>query len=102
MNKRLVVGGVAIGLAVVIAAGGLYASNMGFKLNYPRNGAGVGGSKSGRNTLSLPFNPQVGISKASETVKKIEGAWVKDTKVVVRDSRVTEWRVTLAVTFVVD
>ena len=45
---------------------------------------------------------QGGITKASETVKKIEGAWVKDTKVVVRDSRVTEWRVTLAVTFVVD
>ena len=66
MNKRLLVGGVAIGLAVVIAAGGLYASNMGFKLNYPLDGAGVGGSKSGQNTLSLPFNPQVGINKASD------------------------------------
>jgi len=44
---------------------------------------------------------QSGIAKASETVKRIEGAWVKDTKVVVRDAKVTEWRVTLAVTFVV-
>jgi len=42
-----------------------------------------------------------GIAKASETVKGIEGAWVQDTKVVVRDNRVTEWRVTLKVTFVV-
>jgi len=42
-----------------------------------------------------------GIAKASETVKGIEGAWVQDTKVVVRDSRVTEWRVTLKITFVV-
>jgi len=42
-----------------------------------------------------------GIAKASETVKGIEGAWVKDTKVVVRDAKVTEWRVTLAVTFIV-
>jgi dodecin len=43
-----------------------------------------------------------GISKASESVKGIEAAWVKDTKVVVRDDAVTEWRVTLAVTFIVD
>lgn len=43
-----------------------------------------------------------GIAKASETVKNIEGAWVKDTKVVVRDGSVAEWRVTLAVTFIVD
>jgi len=42
-----------------------------------------------------------GIGKASETVKGIEGAWVQDTKVLVRDNRVTEWRVTLKVTFVV-
>ena len=42
-----------------------------------------------------------GISKAAESVKGIEAAWVKDTKVVVRDDRVTEWRVTLAVTFIV-
>jgi dodecin len=42
-----------------------------------------------------------GIAKASETVKGIEGAWVKDTKVVVNNAKVTEWRVTLAVTFIV-
>jgi flavin-binding protein dodecin len=42
-----------------------------------------------------------GIAKASETVKGIEGAWVKDTKVVVDNAKVTEWRVTLAVTFIV-
>ena len=43
-----------------------------------------------------------GIVKVSETVKNIEAAWVKDTKVVVRDGKVAEWRVTLAVTFIVD
>lgn len=43
-----------------------------------------------------------GIAKASETVKGIEGAWVKDTKVVVSGGKVSEWRVTLAVTFIVD
>ena len=44
---------------------------------------------------------QSGIAKASETVSGIEGAWVKDTKVKVEGGRVTEWRVTLAVTFLV-
>ena len=43
-----------------------------------------------------------GIAKVGETVKNIEGAWIKDTKAVVRDGSVTEWRVTLAVTFIVD
>jgi flavin-binding protein dodecin len=42
-----------------------------------------------------------GIAKVSETMDGIEGAWVKDTKVVVRDASITEWRVTLAVTFIV-
>jgi flavin-binding protein dodecin len=42
-----------------------------------------------------------GITKASETIKGIEGAWVKDTKLIIRDNKVTEWRVTLKLTFVV-
>lgn len=53
-------------------------------------------------TKSIEDAVHGGIAKASETVKGIEGAWIKDTKVVVRDAKVTEWRVTLAVTFVVD
>ena len=44
---------------------------------------------------------QSGIAKVGETVKGIEGAWIKDTKVVIRDDSVAEWRVTLAVTFIV-
>jgi flavin-binding protein dodecin len=43
-----------------------------------------------------------GIAKASETIDGIEGAWIKDTKVVVRDNAVAEWRVTLMVTFIVN
>ena len=42
-----------------------------------------------------------GVAKAAETVNNIEGVWIKDTKAVVRDGAVTEWRVTLAVTFIV-
>ena len=42
-----------------------------------------------------------GIAKASETIKGIEGAWVQDTKVIVSDNRVTTWRVSLKISFVV-
>jgi hypothetical protein len=42
-----------------------------------------------------------GISKMSETVKNIEGAWVKEQKVVVKDGKVTSYRVTMKVTFIV-
>ena len=43
-----------------------------------------------------------GIAKASETVKRIETAWIKDTNVVLRDGKVSEWRVRLKITFLVD
>ncbi len=43
-----------------------------------------------------------GIAKAAESVSGIQGAWVQDTKVEVADNRVTEWRVTLKVTFIVE
>jgi flavin-binding protein dodecin len=42
-----------------------------------------------------------GVAKAAETVEGIEGVWVKDTKAVVRDGKITEWRVILAITFLV-
>jgi flavin-binding protein dodecin len=52
-------------------------------------------------TESIEAAVRDGIAKASETVNGIEGAWVQDTKVVVRDNRVAEWRVTLKITFVI-
>lgn len=42
------------------------------------------------------------IEKASESVKNIKSAWVKDQSVVVKDGKVTEFRVSLKVTFGVD
>lgn len=44
----------------------------------------------------------VGIARASETIHGIEGAWVKEQKVVITDNRVTDYRVNLAITFKVD
>ncbi len=43
-----------------------------------------------------------GIAKASETVKGIRGAWVKEQKVGVSDGSVTHYTVMLIVTFVLD
>jgi len=43
-----------------------------------------------------------GISKASETVRNIKGAWVKEQKVVVEDGKINGFRVDLKVTFVLD
>jgi flavin-binding protein dodecin len=43
-----------------------------------------------------------GIRKMSETVENIEGAWVKEQKVVVKDGEVDEYRVTMKVTFIVN
>ncbi|MGI9203714.1 MAG: dodecin family protein [Woeseiaceae bacterium] len=41
-----------------------------------------------------------GIKRFSKTIDKIEGAWVKEQKVIVDDGEVTEYRVTMKVTFV--
>ena len=44
-----------------------------------------------------------GLKKASESIKNIRGAWIKETKVQVDgDGNITEWRVDLKVPFVVD
>lgn len=43
-----------------------------------------------------------GLKKTSETVKGIQGAWVNEVKVVTDgDGNVTEWRVNMRITFVV-
>lgn len=43
-----------------------------------------------------------GIAKVGETVKNMEGVWVKDTKAVVKGDSIAEWRVTIVITFIVD
>lgn len=41
-----------------------------------------------------------GIKRFSETIDRVEGAWIKEQKVVVKDGDVAEYRVTMKVTFV--
>lgn len=46
---------------------------------------------------------RAGLKKCAESVKNIKGAWVHEIKVVADDQgNVTEWRVNLRVTFVVE
>ena len=43
---------------------------------------------------------RTGIARASRTIEGIQGAWVNEQTVVVKDGVVTEYRVNLKVTFV--
>lgn len=57
---------------------------------------------SSESTESFEDAIRQGIAKASETVHGIDGAYVKEQKVVVNDSSVAAFRVHLQVTFTLD
>ena len=69
----------------------------------------IGETKYGKPILVRAYDPEMsfedaikkGIKKTAKTVDNIEGAWVKEQKVVVKDGGVTEYRVTMKVTFIV-
>lgn len=52
-------------------------------------------------TRSFEDAVQKGIGKMSDTVDNIEGAWIKEQKVLVEDGAVSSYRVTMKVTFIV-
>ena len=41
-----------------------------------------------------------GIARANETLDNVKGAWISEQKVVVEKGKVTEYRVTMRITFV--
>ncbi len=43
-----------------------------------------------------------GIKRASKTIRNIEGAWVQDQKVIVKKNKVSEYRVSLKISFVIE
>jgi dodecin len=45
---------------------------------------------------------QQGVERANRTLRNLEGAWVKDQEVTLRDGQITEYKVKLKVTFVLD
>jgi dodecin len=43
---------------------------------------------------------ETGIDRAVKTLKNVEGAWVKEQKVIVKNGEISEYRVDLKVTFI--
>ncbi len=41
-----------------------------------------------------------GIKRYSKTIENVEGAWIKEQKVVVKDGDISEYRVTMKVSFI--
>ena len=56
----------AVGVVAMLVAGGIFASNMGFKLNYSMG--------TGTNSLGLPYNAQTNITNAETLINDIEAA----------------------------
>ena len=40
-----------------------------------------------------------GVKRADQTIDQVEGVWLQDIKAVVKNGKVTEWRVNMKVTF---
>ena len=51
---------------------------------------------------SLEDAIQTGIAKVTETVKNVQGAWINEQKVVIKDDKITEYRVNLKISFLVE
>ncbi|HEX5585327.1 dodecin family protein [Gaiella sp.] len=45
---------------------------------------------------------KAGIAKTAETIHGIQGAWVSEERVVVENDQITEFRVTMRVSFLLD
>jgi flavin-binding protein dodecin len=53
-------------------------------------------------TKSFEDAIQKGIARANKTLKNVEGAWIKEQKVMVKDGKIVGYRVNMMVTFVLD
>lgn len=51
-------------------------------------------------TKSFDDALSLGVARACETLKNVEGAWIKDQKVVIKGGKIVEYRVVMKVTFV--
>ena len=57
---------------------------------------------SASSTKSFEDAIQLGISRASETLRNVRGAWVKEQQVRVENGKISEYRVNLMITFVLE
>jgi flavin-binding protein dodecin len=51
-------------------------------------------------TKSFEDAVKIGIDRACKTLEEVQGAWIKEQKVMVQNNKITEYRVTMKVTFV--
>lgn len=57
---------------------------------------------SSSSTQSFEDAVKKGVARASETLRGVKGAWVKEQQVDVTDGAITQFRVNMMVTFVLD
>lgn len=57
---------------------------------------------SARSPKSFEDAVQVGVSRATKTLRNVEGAWVKEHRVEIKDGRIVGYQVNMLVTFVLD
>lgn len=55
-----------------------------------------------RSETSFEDAIRVGIERANQTIRHIEGAWVKDQTVKIEDGQIRSWQVVLEITFVLE
>jgi len=91
MSKKNVFVVVALAVCVLATAGGLLASNMGFKLNFGLTGPiGVGGAGTGKQLLSLPYFRQTGVNSALDLILDIGGGVVTPVNNVVKYNKIND------------
>jgi len=53
-------------------------------------------------TKSFEDAVQIGIQRANKRLKNVKGAWVRGQKVIVEEGKITQYRVNMKVTFVLE
>jgi flavin-binding protein dodecin len=53
-------------------------------------------------TVSFEDAIKLGVARASKTLRNVKGAWVANMKVDVKDGKITDYRVDLKITFVLN
>ena len=57
---------------------------------------------SSTSTVSFEDAIKKGIERVSKTVNNVKGAWIKEQKVDISNSQITQYNVTIIITFVLD
>jgi len=53
-------------------------------------------------TKSFEDAVQIGIQRANKKLKNVKGAWVRGQKVIVENGKITQYRVNMKVTFILE